>query len=145
MTRKEIVSCARSYLGTPFHHAGRVKGVGVDCAGLVICVAHELGYTGPDLMAYTEYSQAPDGHTLRRLLREALRPKSLTKPLLPGDVLLMRFAREPQHVALVTDLGIVHAYTGVGRVVEHRLDEVWQRRIVAAFAFKGIERRRGRS
>ena len=31
--RDDIVAAAREYLDTPFVHQGRVKGVGIDCAG----------------------------------------------------------------------------------------------------------------
>jgi cell wall-associated NlpC family hydrolase len=30
--RAAVVAEARSWLGTPFHHQGRVKAAGVDCA-----------------------------------------------------------------------------------------------------------------
>ncbi len=35
----DVVRTARTWLGTPYHHQGRLKGVGVDCAGLLIGVA----------------------------------------------------------------------------------------------------------
>ena len=34
-TRGRILAEARSWLGTPFHHKGRVKHVGVDCGGYI--------------------------------------------------------------------------------------------------------------
>jgi hypothetical protein len=38
-------------------------------------------------------------------------------------------------------LSLIHAYNGAGvnKVVEHRLDESWRRRIVAAWQFRGVE------
>lgn len=33
--RTSILEEARSFLGTPYHHKGRVKGVGVDCGGFL--------------------------------------------------------------------------------------------------------------
>ncbi len=38
----DIIRTARSYIGTPFHHHGRLKNIGVDCLGLLIGVAKEL-------------------------------------------------------------------------------------------------------
>ena len=35
----DIVTEARTWVRTPYHHQARLKGVGVDCAGLVIGVA----------------------------------------------------------------------------------------------------------
>ncbi len=51
----------------------------------------------------------------------------------------MAWGREPQHVALVTDHGIIHSYSGVGKVVEHGLDDRWQQRITAAYRFPYFE------
>ena len=41
-TGLDVVRMARTWLGTPYHHQGRVKGAGVDCGGLVIGVARFL-------------------------------------------------------------------------------------------------------
>ena len=56
----------------------------------------------------------------------------------PGDLLLMRFAREPQHLAVLVGENIVHAYANAGRCVEHRLDDAWSRRIVRVYRFAGV-------
>ena len=42
-TPYDIVTQARTWIGTPYHHAAAVKGVGSDCTGLLIGVARELG------------------------------------------------------------------------------------------------------
>lgn len=46
--RNDIVQIARTWLGTPFRFAARVKGVGVDCGGLIVCVMAEVGIQIPD-------------------------------------------------------------------------------------------------
>ena len=48
VTRDQIVSQAREWIGTPYHHQARVRGAGVDCIGLLICVCRELGLVAPD-------------------------------------------------------------------------------------------------
>ena len=58
--------------------------------------------------------------------------------MLPGDLLLMRFAGEPQHLAVFTGETIIHAYQATGRVVEHSLDDKWRRRIVRVYRFVGV-------
>lgn len=40
MKNLEAVKEALTWLGTPYHHQGRVKGVGVDC-GTLICEVYE--------------------------------------------------------------------------------------------------------
>ena len=59
----ETVRMARDYLGTPYHHQARLKGHGIDCVGLVVCVARELGVLPFDVDV-TGYSRIPDGKAL---------------------------------------------------------------------------------
>jgi cell wall-associated NlpC family hydrolase len=145
-SRTDIVSAARGWLGTPFRHQGRVKGLGLDCVGLPIMVAHELGITAKDghavaPMEYCDYPEQPvDGRVLR-ICQELMIETS--KPAQPGDVLCFRVPSVPCHVAIVSDLsiaylGIIHVNRFIGRVVEHRLDQKWRRRIAAGFNFAGV-------
>ena len=129
-----IVQEARSWLGTPFHHQGRCKGVGVDCAGLVIAVAKALGLSDFDTQDYTP---VPDGQRLECLCHTHLQHLPLEQ-LAPGDVLLFRFDQQPQHLAIAADhlqsgLSLIHAYLPARKVVEVRLDARWRQRLVAAF------------
>jgi hypothetical protein len=58
-----------------------------------------------------------------------------------GDVLMLRFQRDPMHFALVsslTPLYVIHALSTVGEVAEHRVDSVWTNRIVRAWRFRGL-------
>ena len=55
-----------------------------------------------------------------------------------GDVLLMRFTGEPQHLAIYAGPNIIHSYQTVGKVCEHILDAKWARRIVRVYRFKGL-------
>lgn len=134
MKRDEIIAAARRYLGVRYHHQGRNR-AGLDCAGLVVAVARDLGVsTAGDMIGY---SRTPDGASLKAALdSSAARPVS---DFQPGDILLMRFQAQPQHIAIATDIGIIHSYLMARRVVEHRLDAEWRARIVAAYAFPGVE------
>jgi NlpC/P60 family putative phage cell wall peptidase len=140
MTGADVVAEARSWLGTRFHHQGRLKGVGVDCAGLVVGVAEALGLPVQDR---TDYTRQPDG----TMLEETCDAQFIRIPIediRPGDLLLMRFEQEPQHLAIVGDyevggLSVIHAYAQVRKVVETRLDDVWLSRVVVAYRFQGIE------
>ena len=132
---REIVAQARSWLGTPWRHQGRLKGVACDCAGLIVGIGQELGYTDYDFRAY---GHMPDGTTLRRICNTHLDRAS---ELGLGHVLLMRFKKHPQHLAIVGDKGspfsIIHAYAEARKCVEHRLDDVWMGRICGIYRFKG--------
>ena len=134
VTRDDVVQEARDWIGTPFKHQGRLKGVGIDCAGLIIGVAHALQLSTFD---YTSYSHLPDGITLRRLLTTHLCP-ILSYQAQAGDIVLMRFDAQPQHVGILSPEGIIHAYAQVRRCVEHRFDTLWQSRLVSAYAYPAL-------
>lgn len=132
-TPADIISTARSYLNTPFHHQARVKGVGIDCAGLLICVARDLGLQHYDVQGY---SRVPSGAEFERHLAANL---DRIMEIEPGCVLLMAFDSDPQHVAICTSLTtIIHAHYEVRKCVEHDLDAVWTSRIWAIYRFRGL-------
>lgn len=141
ITGADVVAEARKYLKTPFRHQGRVLERGCDCAGLVICVARDLGLKDQSF-DISNYGRLPTGDELRRNLREHLDlvegPFSEYKA---GDVLLMRIESEPQHLAILTDSDyMIHAYAQLRRVTEHRIDELWRSRIIEAYSFRGVDR-----
>jgi NlpC/P60 family putative phage cell wall peptidase len=139
-TREAIIAEARTWLGTPFLHQGRLKGAGVDCAGLVIGIARALELPHADVDGY---GRQPRRGLLEAELAAQMDPIAL-EDLAPGDVLLLRIERDPQHLAVVSSLeplAVVHAYAGGGlaRCVEHDLDPRWLRRIIGAYRYRGLE------
>ena len=142
MKRTEIVETARTWLGTPYRHQASRRGVGTDCLGLLRGVWREMIGEEPERAPpYT-----PDWAELsgRDTLLEAARSHLCEIPAgaaMPGDVLLFRMdlGVPAKHCAIITGSDrIIHAYWGRA-VVETRLVPWWRRRIVAAFAFPGIE------
>ena len=133
MTADDIIAAARACIGTPFRHQGRIPGVALDCAGLIVAVAESVG---ADYIDHPGYGRNPANGLLESVLDE--------QPFLervfdrqPGDVLLMRFSGEPQHLAICAGDTLIHSYEAVGRVCEHRLASVWAARIVRTYRFKG--------
>ena len=110
----EVIAAARAWLGTPWRHQGRLKGVAVDCGGLILGVGKEQGLLDFDTRAY---GRIPDGQQLRTLCE--------------------------QHLAIIGDRGdpfsMIHAYADAGVCVEHGADVKWLRRIVAAYSFKQFD------
>lgn len=149
-TPAQVIAKAREYVGTPFQHQARVKGLrgGIDCIGLVMCVGEELKLkytdgapiTGRD---YTQYAAMPVDSFVhdecnRRLIRKD------KKEAAPGDIVTMKVPHQPCHAGILTgtpnSLSMVHAYnSGSEKVVEHRIDEKWLARIVGVFSFPGVE------
>jgi len=140
ITRAAIVTEARRWLGTPWKHQASLRGVGTDCIGLVAGVARELGMDAAEAFErareYHGYGREPDPRLIALGCASFLDPADA--PARAGDVLVLRFRTEPQHFALVTERGIIHAYAQARRVVEHRIDPMWAARVVSAWSFRGI-------
>ena len=132
MTADDIIAAARTEIGTPFVHQGRLPGVALDCAGLAVTVARHWH----DVAEPRAYGRAPH----LGLLREWVEAQDFLEPGQPvaGAVLLMRFGAEPQHLAICAGDTIIHSYSRVGRVVEHNFSPVWRARVVLAYRFRGM-------
>ena len=139
--KKMVVTAARSWIGTKFHHQARVKGAGVDCIGLVIGVARELSLVPPDFDVQG-YAETPDGRTLMRLA--AMHMTEIARESMgPGDVVVTRFDQGAQHFGVLGDyrhggLSIIHGASDPGRVIETRLMFGPSMQFVAAFALLGV-------
>jgi cell wall-associated NlpC family hydrolase len=109
--RDRMVKVAHSWLRTPYHHEGRIKGVGIDCATLIAEVAAEAGLIPPVEIGH--YS--PDWHKnndKERYMQVVLEfCREVTGTPLPGDIVLWKFARTFSHGAIVVKWPmIIHAW-----------------------------------
>lgn len=139
--RQDVVSAARTWIGTPYVHQQSVQGAGCDCLGLLRGVWRGLYGAEPEpIPAYSMDWSEPQGDEV--LWRAALR-HLVVKPVSDvacGDVLLfrMRAGSVAKHLGVQAETGaepsFVHAYSGHG-VVESPLSAPWLRRVVARFAF----------
>lgn len=146
MKREQIVSLARSWLGTTWQHQACLKGVACDCIGLVVGVAKELGL--PEALAWLSdaefrgYSPLPNVDKLQRACAKYLERIPVNAMEL-GDIPLMTFAKEPMHFGIISQVYprwlMVHAYATIGYVVENGIDAKWQRRIVGAYRYRGLD------
>lgn len=139
MKRQDIVDEARTWIGTPWHHLGRVKGAGCDCIGLVVGVANALGIPVEDSDRY------PRHHAGNQFELEVFRQTDGVNPrmLKPGDLILMKFDKESNHIAIVTEtepyIKIIHAYAVARKVVEHSFDDTFRQKMFSCRRFKGVE------
>lgn len=123
---------ARNYLGTPFAHQGRTA-AGCDCVGLLyLACADTHGYAHYLAHDIRGYSRDPHRDALTDGLRRAF--GSPVEDMRVGDVVAIAFPRLVRHVAVVGDyplggFSLIHAWNKAGKVVEHRLDERWQKLI----------------
>ncbi len=146
----DIVNQARTWLGTKYHHQGRLKKSsrgpgGVDCIGLIVGIADELGIQdgkGNPLINSDErnYSMYPESGRLVRSVQRHMR-QVLVEKMRIGDVLLFKTFKDPQHVGLLTEypgggLGLIHCNSSAGKVVEQPLSDTWLRMLTHAYRFK---------
>lgn len=130
MTGEEIVAEARRWVGTPFRHQGRLRSVGVDCAGLVLGVGKALGLL-PEELEYRGYSPGVQDERLLPALAEWLLPGDRA----PGSIALMRFEGVPKHLGFITDVGLLHIRWGT-TVGEHPIDARWERRLERFYVYR---------
>lgn len=135
---EEIVQEARQWLGTPFRHRGRLKGVGVDCIGLAVGVARALGMPVTDRLGYP---RRPDAETLRAGLSGQLERLDPDQAI-PGDLLRLSVNGKATHVGILSRLpdgrpGLIHAYAPCRKVVEHGWDGRWPGPAVDAWRWGG--------
>ena len=139
----QILAEARKWIGTPYQHQGRVRGVGVDCIGLIFGVLEGAGVRDKEFWdaikeRYKAYRRVPDGYSLYKGFSAHLPeiPKYLAEP---ADMLLIRFAKAPRHTAILTDRGtIIHAYSEVACCTEHQWSDYWYRETVTCFRLRAL-------
>jgi cell wall-associated NlpC family hydrolase len=147
---EQIAAQARTWLGTHYHHQGRLKKSergkgGVDCIGLIIGLIDELGIQdgeGNSLVAAdeTNYSMYPEQGRLIRSIQKHLREVPIEK-MAVGDVLLFKTFRDPQHVGLLTQYpsggsGLIHCNSSAGMVVEQPFSMAWVKMLTHVYRFK---------
>jgi cell wall-associated NlpC family hydrolase len=136
--RAAVVAEARSWLRTPYHHMGRVKGAGVDCATLLAEVYARASVIPPVAIPF----YPPDWHLHRdaeRYLRFVLDYAEEVPAPHPADIALWRFGRCFSHGAIVIDWPVViHAYAGKGCVMEDAARARW----LAQLGERGVPRPR---
>jgi cell wall-associated NlpC family hydrolase len=150
VTIEQIVSSARTYIGTPFRHQGREKGKACDCVGLPLMVGEELGLVDTLGNPFTRYDHVnygaqPGDDMVLRICRQRLVEMPEGHQIQPGDLLAIKNPRIACHVGIATmlqgSLGVIHALdiSGIRRVVEHGLRGYHVSHIKAIFTFPGIE------
>jgi len=141
ISRLDIVAVARTWIGTPYHHQGALRGVGCDCLGLVRGVYQQITGKSPETPPpYTpDWAEAAGEETLIAAASRHLIKLSVDEAG-PGDVVLFRLSpgAMAKHAGILLGQGrMVHAYSGRA-VVEVHLGPWWWRRRAASFRFPGV-------
>lgn len=112
-TRARIIEEAKSWLGTPYHHMGRVKGAGVDCAMLlaeVYAAAGVIDHVESDFYPLDWHMHRDEELYLSKIFESKVAFETTQNNLLPGDVVLARFGWTFSHGAIVIEWPLcIHA------------------------------------
>lgn len=137
ITRGELIAReAMRWLNTPYHHAADVRGVGVDCAMLLVRVFCDSGLVPP----FDPRPYPPDWHLHRSAERFLGWIAQFAEPVdspQAGDVALFKYGRCVSHGGIVVSLEpepiMIHAHMQAGRVLRSevcayadRLSSVWR-------------------
>jgi NlpC/P60 family putative phage cell wall peptidase len=112
--RAAVIAAARGWLGTPYHPAASVRGVGCDCLTFPAAVYSQAGVIPAQTIPY----YPPDWHLHRgdeRYLEGVLKIAAEVSVPRPGDFVLWRIGRALAHGAIVIAWPrIIHAVQGIG-------------------------------
>lgn len=139
--RAAVIAEARSWLRTPYHPHGRLKGVGVDCGNLLCCVYENAGLVAPIDPGY--YPTGWHLHRSEELFLDWIR-RSGGRPVVnggvrPGDLAVWKFGRTYSHGGvIVSEEGlVVHSFLNAGVIETSRHEEPLASRPVLFFTLWG--------
>lgn len=127
--REAVLAEARTWIGTPYHHQGRIKKVGVDCATILLEVFSRCGLAEN---AFPEYS--PTWHLHRGeevyLCWMARYTREITEAeLQPGDIVVFKWGRCFSHGSIYIGNGeVLHSYIGIGCIISNMSEGLFEGR-----------------
>lgn len=122
-SRADVCTLARGWLRTPWHHQARIRGVGVDCAQLLIAVYAEAGVI--EDFDPGDYAIDHMMHSDREVFRGwCERYGRQTKTPRAGDAVVWKFGRVYSHGGIVVEWPgrVIHAFRPFGEVCETPAD-----------------------
>ena len=131
----DFVAAARTWIDVPWRHLGRDRARGVDCVGLLIKAAHQIGVATD--FDDRDYGRRPVPSEFLRRLRGRL-VQIQKREMGHGDIGVFREPRHPCHVGIVDvdEQGrrwIIHAYAPYRKVVRDPLTGERLDRLLMAF------------
>jgi NlpC/P60 family putative phage cell wall peptidase len=139
-----LVAEAYTWLGTPYHHQQRLKGVGVDCAQLIAGIAEGAGLM-ENVITPMDYSAEWNYHNAEEKMLgyiEALGCTRTEHPE-PGDIVAFKIGLAHGHLGiLVSPNEFIHAYLEAsekgsesGKVSKMYLNGAWARRASLYYSY----------
>ncbi len=140
-TRVDLIKNAKTWIDVPVRPSGSQR-VGVNCIGLFIGVLREV----EGFEKLVEESERHVGFKVPISPGDFLRELKVSKDLKlvrptrlqPGNFILLFTRDGPQHLAFITEPGVIlHASATKKKVVEHLLPPKWK--VAAEFELVGLE------
>lgn len=142
-----IVARARAWVGTPYRHQHRARGLAVDCVGLIVGVGIETGFLAWDdaeFERWAGYSRTPNPTRMGAAIEHFLEPvmRAPLDPPGPGSIAWMGWRRHlPMHLGILAEFNgrrtLIHAFEHRGQVVEHDFAGEWPERVVSWWRYPG--------
>jgi NlpC/P60 family putative phage cell wall peptidase len=141
MRSQAIIAEARSWIGTPYAHQGRLKGVGCDCLGLILGVWETLNGPLPETVPpyASDWAEIDTSDPLAQAAGRHLVPVPLGM-IGAGDVLLFRWRPHAaaKHLAIAVDSHfMIHAHDGAS-VAEVAISKAWERKLAFRYKFENM-------
>ena len=134
--REQIVAEAMSWLKTPYHAHGRIKGQGVDCGMFLVEVFERTKLIKP--YDPGEYARDWHIHHSEELFLQKIEEAGGHKvdgPPQPGDIAMFRYGRCASHGSIVIKWPLViHAYVGLGVTLDNAENGPLRGRFVGAYS-----------
>lgn len=125
-----LADAALMWLGTPYRHNAKIRGVGVDCARFVIGACEDAGLIDRDSLVLGDFSNEWALHHSRDVMREvAERYCFLVHEARRGDIFLYQYGRVASHAGIYLGCDrVIHAYIDVGVVISSVHDSIFFRK-----------------
>lgn len=134
-SKEAFIEAARGWIGTRWVHQGRNR-AGVDCVGLLLMAAQDIGIELPDMPGYR---RSPNPALFVTHIRD--NSLSVAQPE-PGTFGIFRDGTQPCHVGIFGErdgqLTLIHAYSALGKVLEEPFIHDWPNKLVEVRAIEGV-------
>lgn len=138
---REIVEFTKQLAGTKFKHGGRNPRMGLDCLGVIMCVAMQFKLrTSKTRLAITDldrvnYELFNFNHEMMQVLEENFEAEQSIQEC---SIALFKFDKFSMHLGIIVDhpnyeFGLVHADLSRRMVVYHGLTDLYRDKIVATY------------
>jgi hypothetical protein len=134
----DVWNAALPYVGVPWKHQGRRRD-GVDCLGLLILVAIDLGLGGA--VKFLDHQSRAYGRLPPNRLAQELTGAGcirISSPVIGSIGLFSQPGAYPSHVGIFGDGEMIHGFAPKGQVVRHGFVSPWPEQVRGVFAYPGI-------